>query len=56
MDRIVPGGVTVDINTEGVNAILGEMDWLEKEFERLVIIYDENPSVRTVSRNRCAQI
>ena len=45
MDRIVPGGVTVDIDAEGVAGILSEMDWLSKEFERLIIIYDENSSV-----------
>jgi len=45
MDRIVPGGTTVDLDGEGVASILAEMDWLANEFERLVIIYDENPSV-----------
>ena len=45
MDRIVPGGVQVDIDKEGVDAILTELDWLTREFERLVIIYDENSSV-----------
>ena len=45
MDRIVPGGTAVDIDAEGVTSILSEMDWLAKEFERLVVIYDENPSV-----------
>jgi len=45
MDRIVPGGVTADIDAEGIAGILAEMDWLSKEFERLVVIYDENSSV-----------
>jgi Ni,Fe-hydrogenase III large subunit/Ni,Fe-hydrogenase III component G len=45
MDVVVPGGVAVDIDAEGIRTILAEMDWLAKEFERLVIIYDENPSV-----------
>ena len=45
MDRIVPGGVAVDIDPAGVTAILEELDWLAKEFERLVVIYDENSSV-----------
>ena len=45
MDRIVPGGVQVDIDKEGVDTILTELDWLTREFERLVIIYDENSSV-----------
>ena len=45
MDRIVPGGTAVDIDAEGVTTILSEMDWLANEFERLVVIYDENSSV-----------
>ena len=45
MDKVVPGGAAVDIDAEGVKTILTEMDWLEKEFERLVVIYDENSSV-----------
>ncbi len=45
MDRVVPGGVTVDIGDEGITVILAELDWLAKEFERLVIIYDENSSI-----------
>ncbi len=35
----------VDIDATGVAAILGEADWLAEELERLVVIYDENPSV-----------
>ncbi len=45
MDRIVPGGVAVDIDGEGGAEILEELEHLEKEFERLVIIYDENSSL-----------
>ncbi|MGE5895045.1 MAG: NADH-quinone oxidoreductase subunit C [bacterium] len=45
MDRIVPGGVGVDIDARGIEEILAQMDWLSKEFERLVVIYDENPSL-----------
>ncbi len=45
MDRIIPGGVTVDINKDAQGELLYEMDWLIKEFERLVTIYDENPSL-----------
>jgi Ni,Fe-hydrogenase III large subunit/Ni,Fe-hydrogenase III component G len=45
MDKIVLGGTAVDVNAEGVKTILAEMDWLAKEFERLVVIYDENSSV-----------
>jgi Ni,Fe-hydrogenase III large subunit len=45
MDAVIPGGVAVDIKDAGSKKILAELDWLEKEFERLVIIYDENSSV-----------
>ena len=45
MDKVIPGGVAADIDVEGVKMISAEMDWLAKEFERLVAIYDENSSV-----------
>ena len=45
MDRVVPGGVSDDIGPEGKEEILSELDWLSREFERLVPIYDENPSL-----------
>lgn len=45
MDKVIPGGVTVDITQDSINEILSEMDWLIKEFERLIVIYDENPSL-----------
>jgi Ni,Fe-hydrogenase III large subunit len=45
MDRIVPGGVTVDIDDAGMAFILEELDRLEKDFERLIVIYDENSSL-----------
>jgi Ni,Fe-hydrogenase III large subunit/Ni,Fe-hydrogenase III component G len=45
MDRVVPGGVTADIDDAAVATILEELDRLEKDFERLVVIYDENSSV-----------
>jgi Ni,Fe-hydrogenase III large subunit len=45
MDKVLPGGVAVDINDDGVKTILAELDRLEKEFERLVAIYDGNSSV-----------
>ncbi len=45
MDRVVPGGVTADIPAGGVKEILDEMDRLEKEFERLILIYDGNSSL-----------
>ncbi|MBI5640002.1 MAG: NADH-quinone oxidoreductase subunit C [Nitrospirae bacterium] len=45
MDRVKPGGVTVDIDAAGKEEIRAEMESLLKDFERLVTIYDENPSL-----------
>ena len=45
MDRIIPGGVSVDIDSDGRKLILSELKNLLKEFNRLVAIYDENSSL-----------
>lgn len=45
MDRVVPGGVTVDIDDTGKEKMLDELNRLEKEFEKLIAIYDDNPSL-----------
>jgi Ni,Fe-hydrogenase III large subunit/Ni,Fe-hydrogenase III component G len=45
LDRIIPGGVAADIDGEGIKTIQAELDWLTSEFERLVVIYDENSSL-----------
>ncbi len=45
MDRIAPGGVKADLDADDIKTILAEMDFLSTEFERLVLIYDENASV-----------
>ncbi|HEX9078203.1 MAG TPA: NADH-quinone oxidoreductase subunit C [Desulfuromonadaceae bacterium] len=45
MDRVVPGGVTADMDDAGISAMLRELDTFEAEFERLVTIYDESPSL-----------
>jgi Ni,Fe-hydrogenase III large subunit/Ni,Fe-hydrogenase III component G len=45
MDRVVPGGVTVDLDDEGIDRMLRELDTFAREFERLVVIYDNNPSL-----------
>jgi Ni,Fe-hydrogenase III large subunit/Ni,Fe-hydrogenase III component G len=44
MDRIVPGGVTDDLDGAAIKILLDELSWLVREFERLVTIYDENSS------------
>lgn len=51
MDRVVPGGVTADIDAAGRDAMLDELDRLSKDFERLVTIYEENPSLEDRVRN-----
>lgn len=45
MDRIIPGGVAADIDADGKELILAELKKLSKEFNKLVIIYDENSSL-----------
>ena len=45
MDRIVPGGIFVDFSPDGAEVIRQELDWLEDEFERIITIYDVNPSL-----------
>lgn len=44
MDKVIPGGVAVDIHRNGIEKILAELQWLEKEFERLISIIDDNSS------------
>jgi Ni,Fe-hydrogenase III large subunit len=45
MDRVVPGGVTVDLDGQGIAEMLEELDTFSGEFERLVVMYDNNPSL-----------
>jgi Ni,Fe-hydrogenase III large subunit len=45
MDRVIPGGVANDITPDGIKEMISELNLLSKEFERLVVIYDENPSL-----------
>jgi len=45
MDRTIPGGLDMDLTDAGVEKIRSEMAWLEREFNRLVAIYDGNPSL-----------
>jgi Ni,Fe-hydrogenase III large subunit/Ni,Fe-hydrogenase III component G len=51
MDRVVPGGVAADIDAAGRDVILAELDRLSQDFERLVVIYEENPSLEDRVRN-----
>lgn len=45
MDKIIPCGVSVDLPANGKEAILKEIEEIVPEFERLVRIYEDNPSV-----------
>ncbi len=45
MDRIAPGGVMVDLTNEGKKEIMDELDIISRDFERIVRIYDESPSL-----------
>jgi Ni,Fe-hydrogenase III large subunit/Ni,Fe-hydrogenase III component G len=45
MDRVVPGGVSADIDAAGITQIRAELDRLSGDFEKLVTIYDESPSL-----------
>jgi Ni,Fe-hydrogenase III large subunit/Ni,Fe-hydrogenase III component G len=45
MDRVVSGGVAVDLPAGGASAITEELSWLSDEFERLVKIYDLSASL-----------
>jgi Ni,Fe-hydrogenase III large subunit len=45
MDRIVPGGVAVDLAPEGAQAMARALDAFLPEYERLIAIYDDNGSL-----------
>ena len=46
MDRIVPGGTSVDIDQAGANAILEEAERLEEEVQALRAIYYDHPGLQ----------
>ena len=46
MDRVVPGGVTVDIDSEGNEAISRQCDVLEQELRTLKDIYDDHAGLQ----------
>ncbi|TAL24399.1 MAG: hypothetical protein EPN94_07380 [Nitrospirae bacterium] len=45
MDKVIPGGVAVDIDSTGKKEMLSELDNISKDFEKLVVIYEESPSL-----------
>jgi len=54
MDRIIPGGVAVDLSSAGSAAVAHVVDLVKKRFPRLVELYDDTPSLqdRTVGTGR----
>ena len=46
MDRVVPGGVTVDLDTAGADSILAEADRLEDELRTLRSIYYDHAGLQ----------
>jgi len=45
MDRVIPGGVNVDITADAARTIASELTAFSMEFERLVTICEETPSL-----------
>ncbi|MBF0487475.1 MAG: NADH-quinone oxidoreductase subunit C [Nitrospirae bacterium] len=45
MDKVIPGGVTVDIDLTAKIEMLSELDFLDRDFHRLVRIYEESSSL-----------
>ncbi len=45
MDCVIPGGSSVDITPSASQTIISELDFISNEFERLIVIYEGNPSL-----------
>jgi Ni,Fe-hydrogenase III large subunit/Ni,Fe-hydrogenase III component G len=50
MDRVIPGGVSVDIDAKGIKDIEDQLDYVSNEFERLVLVLDDNASLEDRTR------
>lgn len=46
MDRIVPGGVAVDLTAEGVVSLIRQSEEIEKEVRALHAIYEDHPGLQ----------
>ena len=46
MDRVVPGGVAVDLSSDGAQVIIDQCNVLEREVRRLKGIYDEHAGLQ----------
>jgi Ni,Fe-hydrogenase III large subunit/Ni,Fe-hydrogenase III component G len=51
MDRVVLGGVNIDIDAEAIKDIEDELDYVSDEFERLVVTLDNNASLEDRTRD-----
>ncbi|MGR9105817.1 MAG: hydrogenase large subunit [Gammaproteobacteria bacterium] len=45
MDRIIPGGVGSDLNSDAIRSMQQSVDWLEKEVDQIVTIADYSESL-----------
>ncbi|MCC0028858.1 MAG: nickel-dependent hydrogenase large subunit [Brucellaceae bacterium] len=57
MDRIVPGGVSIDPEAAALDGLRSLLDHVETEFRQAVRVYDSSPSIldRTVSTGRVSK-
>jgi Ni,Fe-hydrogenase III large subunit len=46
MDTVLPGGTKVDLNSLGEAAIEDELEFVHREFEKIMRIYDDNTSLK----------
>jgi Ni,Fe-hydrogenase III large subunit/Ni,Fe-hydrogenase III component G len=46
MDRIIPGGTTVDLNAEGINLIMAQCEHIETTVQALRLIYEEHAGLQ----------
>jgi Ni,Fe-hydrogenase III large subunit/Ni,Fe-hydrogenase III component G len=51
MDRIIPGGVNINIDEQCIEDIEEELDYVSDEFERLVGVLDNNDSLEDRTRD-----
>jgi len=46
MDKVVPGGVSVDVGSDGIEAIRYVIEEITRRFPQLVELYDDTPSLQ----------
>ncbi len=45
MDRIIPGGIATDLDTQQIKQLQEQHDWLQDEITELMAVLDSNPSL-----------